>query len=378
MNWNNRIALVNRKIARISTFTKLFSIKKNEKIIYKVLIGALLLSGIAFLPGCKGQEEHAKAEVPTLPTITVSVDEVREEIARSRIEVVGTLEAVERASIAARISGQIIELPVVLGSKVQRGDLLVKISAGEISAKVLQAEAQLSQARRNLEREKKLLKQGASTQETVKSLQDVTRIAEAASKEAQTMLDYTSITAPFSGTITKKIANIGDLASPGMVLLKIENGEDLQVLAQVPEALLLQVAVGDSLSVEIPAAKLTLIGEVAEVAPAADPMSRTAPVKINIASGPDLRVGQFARISLEGSDESTLMLVGSAVLSRGQMEVVFVVDTGDKIARMRLVRTGAAYDDEIEIISGLEPGEVVVVSNNEKLQDGQPLDIKPQ
>jgi RND family efflux transporter MFP subunit len=341
-----------------------------------IVTGALLLSGIVFLPGCKGQEEHVKAELLPLPTITVTVDEVREEIARSRIEVVGTLEAVKRASISARISGQIIEIPVVLGSKVERGDLLVKISAGEISAKVLQAEAQLSQARRNLAREKNLLKQGASTQEMVKSLKDVTRIAEAAYIEAQTMLDYTIITAPFSGTVTKKIANTGDLAFPGMVLLQIENDEELQVLAQVPEALLLKVSEGDNLSVEIPAAQLILIGEVAEVAPAADPISRTAPVKINIASGPDLRVGQFARISLEGSDESTLLLAGSAVLSRGQMELVFVVDMSSKTARMRLVRTGAAYDDEIEIISGLDPGEMVVVSNNDKLQDGQPLDIK--
>ncbi|MCK5069648.1 MAG: efflux RND transporter periplasmic adaptor subunit [Desulfocapsa sp.] len=340
------------------------------------VIGAVLLGGMAFSSVCSAQDKQKKADTPPLPTLTVEVAEVREEIARSRIEVVGTLEAIERASISARISGQVIELPVVLGSNVSKGDLLVKISAGEISAKVLQAEAQLSQARRNLARENKLQKQGASTAETVKSLKDVTRIAEAAYKEAQTMLDYTSITAPFSGTVTKKIANIGDLASPGMVLLQIENGKELQVLAQVPEALLLSVSVGDSLSVEVPAASLIFIGEVAEVAPAADPMSRTAPVKINIPSGPDLRVGQFARISLEGSKESTLMLAESSVIYKGQMEIVFVVDESAKIARMRLIRTGVAYDEEIEIISGLDPGELVVVGNNDKLQDGQPVDIK--
>jgi len=341
-----------------------------------LLTGALLFSGVACLTGCNGQDEHQKAEVPQLPTFTVAVEEVQEERSRSRIEVVGTLEAVESASISARISGQIIEFPVVLGSRVQQGDLLLKISAGEISAKVLQAEAQLSQARRNLARETKLQKQGASTQETVKSLKDGVNIAEAAYQEVKTMLGYTTVTAPFSGTITKKIANIGDLASPGKALLQIENGEELQVLARVPEALLLKVASGDSLSVQIPAAKLILIGEVAEVAPAADPMSRTAPVKINIPSGPDLRVGQFARIGLEGSDETTLMLPQAAVLSRGQMDLVFVVELSDKTARMRLVTTGAVYDGEVEILSGLEPGEHVVVSANVALlQDGQPLDI---
>ena len=341
-----------------------------------MVFGALLLSGFILLPGCKAQEEHAKSEVPPLVTVAVEVDEVTEEQVRSRIEVVGTLVAVEKASISSRISGQIIELPVVLGSRVQKGDVLVKVSAGEISAKVLQAEAQLSQARRNLARENSLQKQGASTQETVKALRDVTRISEAAFKEAQTMLDYTTITAPFSGTVTNKVANIGDLASPGKLLLQMENGENLQVLAQIPEALLLKVSVGDSLSVEIPSAELILTGEVAEVAPAADPMSRTAPVKINISSGPDLRVGQFARIGLEGSRESTLMLAESGVLVRGQMEVVFVVDEKEKIARMRLIKTGAVFDGEVEIISGLDPGDLVVVRNNDKLQDGQPVDIK--
>lgn len=343
----------------------------------KIMLGALLLSGIATMPACNGQEEHTQSEArESLPTIAVEVERVQEGLVRSRIEVVGTIEAVESASISALISGQIIELPVVLGSKVQKGDVLVRISAGDISAKVLQAEAQLSQARRNLARENKLQKQGASTKETVKSLKDITRIAEGAYKEAQTMLDYTTITAPFSGTVTNKIVNTGDLASPGKPLLQIENGEKLQVLAQVPEGLLLKVSAGDMLSIEIPAADVTLTGEVAEVAPAANPMSRTAPVKINIESGPDLRVGQFARISLEGTGESTLMLVESGVLLKGQLEIIFVVDEKDNSARMRLIKTGVSHDGEIEIISGLEPGELVVVSNIDKLQDGQKLDYK--
>jgi len=342
----------------------------------RMLCGVLLLSGIAFLSGCNGSEDHKNTEAPSLPTIPVEIAEVKKELVQSRIEVVGTLEAVERASISARIAGQIIELPVVLGSRVEKGDVLVRISAGEISAKVLQAEAQLSQARRNLAREHKLQKQGASTRETVKALQDVTRIAEAVSKEAQAMLDYTTIIAPFTGTITNKIANTGDLTSPGKLLLQIENVEELQVLAQVPEALLFKVAVGDTLSVEIPVANLIISGEVAELAPAANPMSRTAPVKIHIMSNPNLRVGQFARVGIEGTGEFTLMLARSAVLFKGQMEIVFVLDEKEKIARMRLVKTGASHDGDVEIISGLEPGDLVVTTNNDKLQDGQPVEIK--
>lgn len=340
------------------------------------LTSCLLLGCLTLFTACNNQETEKKDEAPPLSTVTVNVEELKELTAPTRLEVVGTLEAIERASISARIPGQIIELPVVLGSKVKKGDLLVKISAGEISAKVLQVEAQLAQARRNLARESKLQKQGASTEETVKSLLDATRIAEAAFEEAQTMLDYTTVSAPFSGTVTKKIANTGDLASPGMVLLMIENGDALQVLAQVPESLLLTVQQGDTVPVTIPAASLTIKGVVAEVAPAANPLSRTAPVKINIPSSPDLRVGQFARIGLSGNDEKTIMVTSAALLSRGQMDIVFVYDVLTKTAHMRLVKAGAVHGDQVEILAGLEPGEQVVVSSVELLQDGQPLAIQ--
>lgn len=341
---------------------------------HKSIIGVLLLSGLTLFTACDNQKEQAESQSRTLPSVTVTVTTAKKEINPSRIEIVGTLEAVENASISSRISGQIINMPVVLGSKVKKGDLLIKISADEISAKVSQAEAHLSQARRNLKREKSLMKQGASTQETVKSLEDVTRIAQAAYKEAQTMLNFTIITAPFSGTITRKMANIGNMTSPGMVLLQIENGKNLQVLAQIPESLLLQIAVGDKLPVEIPAAHLNLTGEVAEIAPASDPMSRTAPAKINITETPNLRVGQFARISLIRKKDPTITLPASAIQSKGQMDFIFVAD--NNIAHMRLIRTGTSQNNNVEIISGLNPGETVVIDNTDQLQDGQPLQIK--
>ena len=122
----------------------------------------------------------------------------------------------------------------------QQGELLIELSAGEISAQVQQAKAQLEQARRNLAREEKLLKKNAATPQTVKSLRDSARIAEAAYKEASTMLDYSRITAPFSGIITKKIANSGDLATPGKPLLYMEQENNLQVLTDIPEAMILQ------------------------------------------------------------------------------------------------------------------------------------------
>ncbi|MDP3695670.1 MAG: efflux RND transporter periplasmic adaptor subunit [Desulfocapsaceae bacterium] len=208
------------------------------------------------------------------------------------------------------------------------------------------------------------------------------------------MLEYATITAPFTGIVTRKIASVGDLASPGVALLELENEKVLQVVAQVPEGLILKVRKGDVLPVSIPAAELSLNGEVAEVAPAADPSSRTASVKINITDGADIRPGQFARVTLTGSEEKFLTISDKAVLSFGQMERVFLIEDADQggpsvasakegagtasVARLRLVRTGTRYDGQVEILAGLAPGDRVVVSGGEKLQDGQPLDVQPQ
>lgn len=291
------------------------------------------------------------------------------------IEVVGTIQAVERAAIAAKVTGAIIDVPVVLGSRVQKGDLLVKISAEEITAQLRQAEAQLKQAKRNLDREQKLLKKHATTAETVKSMQDMYNVARAGYQEVQTMLSYTTIIAPFDGVVTKKPAHPGDLATPGAILLRIENDQHLQTVTAVPESLVLSIQPGAQLQLTVPSAGILTEGVVAEVAPSIDSASRTAPVTIDLQPNANLRTGQFARVMLPGKERQSLFVPQSAIVPKGQLDRVFVVE--NMRARLRLVRTGAHHDGMIEILSGLEPEEQVITSNNTLLVNGQPLQILP-
>lgn len=338
------------------------------------LIGLIVSFSTLSLTAC--QEDHTeKQEKASLgQSIEVTVGTVEKRKTGSLIEVMGTVQAVERATIASRVNGHIVKLPVLLGSKVKKADLLVSISAQEISARLLQAQAQLSQAQRNLDREKKLLKKKASTPEMVKSLEDTKRIAEASYQEAKTMLSFTRIEAPFDGTITNKIANIGDLATVGNPLLTIENGADLQVIAEVPERLVLKVKVGDRMQITVPTAKLKITGTVTEVAPTTDPLSRTAPIKLAIEPHPDLRSGQFARVTFLGGDNETILVPDSSVTHFGQMERVFVANSNQ--AQLRLVRTGAHHDDKLEILSGLKVGETIITQSSSPLTDGQPIIIK--
>ena len=307
--------------------------------------------------------------------ITVEVTRVQAKEISSRVEVAGTLQAKETAAIAAKVSGIVTRVPIKLGSVVKAGDLLVAISAGEIDARVSQAEAQLALARRNLAREQNLLKKKASTVETVKNMRDQYDIALAGFNEAKSMLGYTSITAPFDGVITRKDVNSGDLATPGTPLLHLENNQQLQVRSSVPESLVLKIHTGDRLMVNVEAAGALVQGTVVEVAPAADPSSRTAPVVIDLPAHPDLRTGQFARVLLPGTAIQGLLVPETAVVPQGQMDRVFVVE-GER-AHLRLVRVGQHVDGMVEILSGLMPGETVVISNNRLLENGQQVRVQP-
>ena len=334
----------------------------------------LFLCALIILAGCKSEQHGQQKGAEDLPPVDVEVVTAEESRPLRQVEIMATVEAAQNASIAAKISGNITQLPVKLGSRVDSGDVLVVISADEIKAKLSQAQAQLEQAQRNLNRERNLLKKNAATSESVKTLEERKRIAQAAYKEAKTMLDYATIKAPFEGVITSKIANVGDLATPGRTLLKLENETSLQVITDVPEALVLDLSLGDTLPVKIDAAGVKLSGTITEIAPTANPTSRSAPVKLQIPSSPNVRSGQFARVSLPGSRGTAIMVPKKAVQPFGQLQRAFVESDGQ--VRLQLVKTGLAIDDLIEVLSGISAGDRVVVSDTRELSDGRRVRVK--
>ena len=333
---------------------------------HAILFGSSLLFIVA---GCS-----EPAQAPTgadLPPVTVRVETVALSKVLFRIEVTANVRALEQAEIAAKVSGPVKEVTVQAGSRVKKGELLVRISASEISARLRQAETQRAQARRNYEREARLLQTGASTAVMVKALEESVQMANAAYREAEAMLAYTQILAPFSGTITHKLVEVGDLALPGVLLLKMENSAGHEVVAQIPEALIQSLAVGERLQLSIPAAGFATSAAISEIAPTVDPQSRSTRIKLALPDNPALRSGQFARVALSGDGEQTVLIPAAALKHKGQMEQVLVADQG--VARLRLVRTGATYGDRIEILTGLKPGEQVVIDSDGRVLDGQPL-----
>jgi len=333
---------------------------------------------LALLAGC-GRRESPESVAASLPPARVRVATVRVEAVPVLTEVTGTVRPVQRAMIAAKVMGAIAELPVVLGQRVKAGDLLVKISAGEISARVLQAQAQLNQARRDLDRERDLLGKGASTPDMVKSLEDRDAMTEAMVREAEVMLGYATVRAPFDGVVARKLANVGDLAAPGQPLLEIEGTDDFQVEAGIPDSLATRLAAGTPLAVEVPAAGIHFTGTLVELSSAADAFTRTVTAKISVPAGTAVGSGQYARVQAPGAPVRALLAPAAAVSDLGEMERVFVVGdaAGRRSAVLRLVKTGAARGDRVEILSGLADGDRIVINPPAGLVEGQRLEVEP-
>ena len=310
-----------------------------------------------------------------LPAIAVHLAQAQERPIPAVAVVTGTVQAAERAAIAAKVSGTIVSMPIQLGTRVEAGDILATLSAEELTARMHQAEALLAQAKRTLDREQNLLQKNASTPDAAKTAAEQHAIAQANFSEAKTMMGYATIAAPFDGVVARKSLNVGDLATPGTVLLLLENDRTLQVQASVPERLLKAFRSGNTLKIEIAAAGVTVQGTVTEVAPTVDPHARTAVVKLSVPTAPALRTGQFCRILVPDHTRNSLFVPESALIQSGQMETVFVADQGQ--ARLRLVRSGLRHEGMVEILTGLAAGESVVITNNRLLADAQPLQVQP-
>jgi RND family efflux transporter MFP subunit len=234
------------------------------------------------------------------------------------------------------------------------------------------------QAARDLARARDLLQKKITAQAEFDTIEAREQVAAGAAREMETILGYTKLVAPFDGVITRKLADVGDLvgdlAAPGKPVLEMENPRELRFEADVPEALIANVTIGARLPVRVGANTVSIQGTVVEIAPIADPASRTFLVKLDLPEAKDNRSGQFGRMSILTGESQSIRVPASALVTRGQMETVFVAV--NQHAQLRIVRSGKRSGGEVELLSGISPGESVIVEGAEQLRDGQPIQTK--
>jgi RND family efflux transporter MFP subunit len=325
-----------------------------------------------FVVAACGKHERTQTTAASLPSVAVKVQAAKSEPHTATEDVVGTVRSKQRAVVEAKVSGRVLEYTATPGAMVKAGDLLARLDVQEIQAKVDQARAMLDQAKRDFDRQKQLISSNATTRQEFDAAEARVKVGTAAVSEAETMMSYAKVTAPFDGVVTRKLADVGDLAMPGKPLLEIEAPTSLRFEADLPEAILDRVKLGAKMPVRL---AQVVEGTVSEISPVADPVSRTFRVKLDLPPTEGLRTGQFGRVSVPVAEVKLLLVPQSAVLKRGQMELVFVAKDGK--AALRLVKTGKVLDGRVEVLSGLEDGEQVVISDVATLSDGQPVTIQP-
>lgn len=332
----------------------------------------LLLLALALVTGCTRKDPvSAPAEAGSLP---VQVAAVARETLTAVIEMPATVRPVERAVISAKLTGTIASLPWGLGQEAQAGELLVTLSVPETEARVRQAQAQLAEAERATARERTLVAKGVNPPDTLRDAEDRLRFAQAGLAEAEAMLAHAGILAPFAGVITEKHVLPGDLATPGLPLLALESTSRLRAEGTVPEQAAAALRIGDELPVVVHDGAAPVAGRIEELSAAADAVSRSVLVKVALPAG-SVRSGQFARLQVAAGRTETLLAPAAALTRFGQMERMFVVENGRAV--LRLVKTGRTTGDRLEILSGLNAGEQVVLAPPAALRDGQAVTLQP-
>jgi membrane fusion protein (multidrug efflux system) len=316
--------------------------------------------------------EAAGLKLPDGPAVAVKVMKAGRVAHQATEEVVGTVRSKQRAMVEAKVAGRVEQYLAVPGQVVKAGELLVQLDVREIATKVDSAKAMLEQADRELARYQQLVAQNAATRQELDAVEARQKVTAAQVTEAETMLSYARVTAPFDGVVTRKLSEVGDLAMPGKPLAEVESPKGLRFEADLPEAILDRVKMGQKMMATIGGVKAE--ATVSEIAPIADAVSRTFRVKMDLPEREGLRTGQFGRVAVPVAETQVLAVPVTAVVKRGQLEGVFVVREGR--AWLRLVKTGRVVAGGVELLSGLEEGEEIVADAVTGMKDGQPVEVK--
>jgi membrane fusion protein (multidrug efflux system) len=315
-------------------------------------------------PGLQLQESESGLE----PFVAQRVDLLATE------PVPANIGARQATTISSRTLARITKLEVRAGDSVVQGQLLLELEQSDLQSQLEQSreqvravEARLKEARQGLERAEQLHQQDLvadalldEAQSRNDSLQAELASAKQAVKGSEIALSYTEIRSPLDGRVVVRFDEPGDTASPGDKLLSLYNPLSLRVEAAVREGLALTLELGQELSVEIPSLDKTVPAQIEELVPAANPGARSFMVKARIEYDDRLLPGMYARLLVPAESESLILIPAKYVREYGQLDVVWV--QVENHVNRRFVRMGRERQpDLIEVISGLEAGETIVL-----------------
>jgi RND family efflux transporter MFP subunit len=337
---------------------------------------------VAVLAGCDDPAaETAAAPEPNrwrLPVMTVKVEDLPVGYVTT-----GSVVSDQRVQVSSRISGYIRKILVNEGDRVERGQELILLDDADVEGAIRQAQAAvnkaasaLQDAQTDVKRYEELHKKGSVPENALRKMRLQRDVSRDSLREAQAALDtalaqrrYIRVTSSVGGVVVARHKREGDLATPGLPILTIESSQGLLFETHVAERRIAGIRPGQKVPVEIDALGELLEGTVARVVPAGDPLTRRYLVKIALPSHPGLLSGMFGRARFHLGDRAAPVIPPGALVERGGLQGVFVLDD-ERHTRFRWLQIGRAWNDRLEVLAGLQGGERIVATREERLREG--------
>ena len=357
---------------------------KNIPIILSIL-------ATAFLASC--DSENKKNVADSSPSISVTVSQVSNNSNNPFLSVSGKIQSEKSATLSTRMMGFVTNVPVNVGDKVNNGQLLVAINnddlqakKAQLSASILEATAAFKNAEKDYNRFKNLFADKSASQ---KEFDDVTahyQMAKARLEAANQMKNeinsqfaYSNITAPFSGVVTAKMIEKGDMANPGQPLISLESPGNFEVMAMIPESEIAAIKTGISVDVVVKSINQTLKGIVKEVSTSSKNTGGQFLVKIGLTkSEVAILSGMFATVQFpiaKNTKSNSILIPKDVIVSNGQLSGVYTVSQSNT-AMLRWLTLGKTVGNQVEVLSGLNADESYIISANGKLFNGAKVSVQ--
>lgn len=330
--------------------------------------------------GCAGEAAPPQAPRPVL--VTRPVDGMA-----TAASYAGDVRAREEGPLAFRVGGHLVERRVDVGDRVRRGDVLAVLDPGDLQAQARAAQARLAAAQAQLQRARadqarfaRLGQERLVSRSTVDAQNAAAAAAQgevSAAREslalARNQAAYTQLRAPRDGVVATRSAEAGQVVAPGQAVFTLAADGAREVAFAVPEGEVARVRPGQAVSVELWSRPgLRLPGRVREVAPVADPASRTFAVRATLEAGDaELELGQSARVHLDAAAATLAVPLAAVQRTAGGGTAVFVVDPATSVLRLQPVRLGPYGSERVAVLAGLGADERVVAAGGHLLRAGQ-------
>ncbi|MFD1015373.1 efflux RND transporter periplasmic adaptor subunit [Winogradskyella rapida] len=351
----------------------------------------LTLSLVLLLASCGSEDQ--KAVEDNSPAIVVKTSEVETNSNSPFLAVSGKIQAANSADLSTRMMGYVNKVHVNVGDKVRKGQLLVSINNADLQAKRAQVNAGISEAtaafnnaEKDYNRFKNLFAENSASQKEMDDMTANFNMAKARLESAKQMKNeinaqftYSNITAPFSGTITSKNVEAGNMANPGAPLISMETPGHFEVMAMVPESEISQIKNGTTVDILVKSISQTIKGTVTEVSTSAKNTGGQYLVKIDLdKTEANILSGMFTTVQfpVEGKAETSMVLIPTdAIVTNGQLSGVYTVSQS-QTALLRWLRLGRTFGDQVEVLSGLNADEAYIVSAEGKLYNGAKISVQ--